>query len=142
MPSPIRLSLVGSSGWLGSTWASRLPLPLVSTTSAVQPCDFPASRVSQNIFVLIQPTMASSFWRLLLSHSVLLASSAKFRWCVPKHVSMNVNCLLFGSYAVIWREFWTNPSGVLVSGYPFADGWPDAAAQYAGGFLGERICAV
>ena len=55
---------------------------------------------------------------------------------------MNVNCLVFGSYTVTWREFWTNPSGVRVSGYTFADGWPDAAAQYAGGFLGERICAV
>src|SRR6266403_2918216 len=110
--------------------------------SGVHPWAFPASRVCQNIFVLTQPTMASSFCRLLLSHSVWLASSPKFRWCVPKHVSMNVNCRLFGSYTVTWREFCTNPSGVRVSGYPFADGWPDAAAQYAGGFLGERICAV
>src|SRR5213593_739187 len=126
----MRLSLVGSSGWSGSVYASRLPLPLVSTTSGVQPCDFPASRVSQNILVLTQPTMASSFWRLLLSHRVLLASSAKFKWCVPKHVSMNVNCLLFGSYTVIWREFCTNPSGVLVSGYPFADGWPERSEEH------------
>src|SRR6266446_3981980 len=138
----MRLSLVGSSGWLGSVDASRLPLPLVSTMSGVQPCDFPASRVSQNIFVLTQPTRANSFWRLLLSHSVWLASSAKFRWCVPKHVSMNVNCLVFGSYTVTWREFCTNPVAVPVSGYTFADGWPDAAAQYAGGCWGERICAV
>ena len=42
---------------------------------------------------------------------------------------MNVNCLVFGSYTVTWREFWTNPSGVRVSGYTFADGWPDSAAQ-------------
>src|SRR5262245_30361740 len=118
----MRLSLVGSSGWLGSVYASRLPLPLVSTTSGVQPCDFPASRVSQNILVLTQPTMASSFWRLLLSHSVLPASSAKFRWCVPKHVSMNANCLLRGSYTVTCLECCTNPSGVAVSGYAFADG--------------------
>ena len=136
------MSLAGSSAWLGSTYASRLPLPLVSTTSGVQPCDFPASRVSQNIFVLTQPTMASSFWRLLLSQSVWSASSPKFRWCVPKHVSMNANCLVLGSYTVTCREFCTNPSGVPVSGYAFADGWPDAAAQYAGGFLGDRICAV
>src|SRR6266542_5710997 len=134
----MRWSLVASTGWLGSTSASRLPLPLVSTMSGVQPCDFPASPVSQNILVLTQPTMASSFWRLLLSHSVLLASSAKFKWCVPKHVSMKVNCLVFGSYTVTWREFCTNPVAVPVSGYTFADGWPDAAPQYAGGFLGER----
>src|SRR5438093_10626637 len=138
----MRLSLVGSSGWLGSVYASRLPLPLVSTMSGVQPCDAAASRVSQNRFVLTQPARANSFWRLLLSHSVWSASSAKFRWCVPKHVSMNVNCFVFGSYNVTWLEFCTNPSGLRVSGYPFADGWPDAAAQYAGGFLGERICAV
>src|SRR5437899_11149126 len=96
----MRLSLVGSSGWLGSVYASRLPLPLVSTMRGVQPWDFPASRVSQNIFVLTQPTMANSFWRLLLSHSVWFGSSAKFRWCVPKHVAMNVHSLVFGSYTV------------------------------------------
>src|SRR4051812_5764127 len=131
----MRLSFAGSSGWPGSTHASRLPLPLVSTTRGVQPCAFPASRVCQNIFVLIQPTRARSFGRLLLSHSVLFASSAKFRWCVPKQVSMNVNCFVFGSYTVTCREFCTNPSGVLVSGNTFADGWPEAAPQYAGGFF-------
>ena len=110
--------------------------------SGVQPCDFAASPVSRNSLVLIQPTTASSFWVLLLSHSVWLASSAKFKWCVPKHVSMKVNCVVFGSYTVTLREFWINPSGVLVSGYTVADGWPDAAAQYAGGCFGERICAV
>jgi hypothetical protein len=76
----------------------------------------PASPVSQNIFVFTQPMSARSFWRLLLSQSVLFASSAKFRWCVPKHVSMNVNCLVFGSYTVTCREFCTNPSGVRVRG--------------------------
>ena len=59
-----------------------------------------ASPVSQNSFVLTQPTTASSFWVLLLSHSVWLASSPKFKWWVPKHVSMNVNCFVFGSYTV------------------------------------------
>src|ERR671923_1502385 len=138
----MRLSLPGSSGWLGSTYASRWPLGLMSTISVVQPCDLAASPVSQNSLVLTQPTTASSFWVLLLSHSVLLASSAKFKWCVPKHVSMKVNCLVFGSYTVTWREFCTKPSGVRVSGYALADGCPEAAAQYAGGFLGERTCAV
>src|SRR2546425_12538203 len=123
-PSASRLSLVGSSGWLGSTQASRLPLPLVSTTRGVQPCDVPASRVSQNIFVLIQPTMASSFWRLLLSHSVWSASSAKFKWCVPKHVSMNENCFVFETYNETWREFCTKPADVPADGLSVSYGWP------------------
>src|SRR5262245_39930328 len=101
----MRLSLVGSSGGLGSVYASRLPLPWVSTMGREQPWDFPASRVSQNIFVFTQPTRANSFWRLLLSHSVWFESSPKFRWCVPKHVSMNANCFVFGSYTVTCREF-------------------------------------
>src|SRR5207244_9973836 len=138
----MRVSFAASAGWFGSTHASRLPFPFVSTMSGVQPCDFPALRVCQNIFVLTQPTIASSFCRLLLSQSVWLASSPKFRWCVPKQVSMNVNCLVFGSYTVTCREFCTNPSGVRVRGKILAEGWPDAAAQYAGGFLGDRLCAV
>ena len=36
-------SSVGSIGWSGSTYSSRLPLPLVSRTSAVQPCEAAAS---------------------------------------------------------------------------------------------------
>src|SRR5262245_28377213 len=138
----MRLSFAGSSGWFGSTQASRLPLPLVSTTSGDQPCARPASPVSQNVFVFTQPTSASSFCRLLLSQSVSFASSPKFRWCVPKQVSMNVNCLVRGSYTVTCREFCTKPSGVRVSGYTFAEGCPEAAAQYAGGFFGDRTCAV
>src|SRR5437868_15433197 len=105
----MRLSFAGSSGASGSTQASRVPLPFVSTTRGVHPCDFAASRVSQNIFVLTQPTMASSFWTLLLSHSVWFASSAKLKGCVPKHVSTHVNCLLFGSYTVSWRDLCTDP---------------------------------
>ena len=50
------MSFVGSGGWSGSTYASRLPLPLVSSTSAVHPCDFAASPVWSNIFVFSQPT--------------------------------------------------------------------------------------
>ena len=42
-PPPKRLSFAGSTGWFGSTYASRLPLPLVSMMSAVQPCDFTSS---------------------------------------------------------------------------------------------------
>ena len=68
----MRLSLAGSSGWLGSTYSSRLPLPLVSRMSAVQPCDFAASPVSSNILVFTQPTTPPP--PPLLVHSVLLAS--------------------------------------------------------------------
>src|SRR5436190_10778289 len=67
-----RLSLVGSTGWFGSTYSSRLPLPLVSRMSAVQPCDFAASPVSSNILVFTQPTTPPP--PPLLVHSVLLAS--------------------------------------------------------------------
>jgi hypothetical protein len=52
----IRLSFEGSTSWFGSTEASRLPLPFVSRTSAVHPCDFAASPVSSNSFVFSQPT--------------------------------------------------------------------------------------
>ena len=47
----MRVSFVGSSGWFGSVYSSRLPLPFVSRMSAVQPCDFSSSPVSSNIFV-------------------------------------------------------------------------------------------
>src|ERR1051326_5636143 len=52
----IRLSLFGSSGSFASTYSSRLPLPLVSTITGVQPCDFASSPVSSYILVLSQPT--------------------------------------------------------------------------------------
>src|SRR3979409_1688986 len=52
----MRMSLVGSMGLPGSVYSSRTPLPLVSSTSAVQPCDFSMSPVSSSILVLIQPT--------------------------------------------------------------------------------------
>ena len=84
---------MGSTGWLGSTYASRLPLPLVSMISAVQPCDFTSSPVSSNIFVFSQPTTCPP----PLVQSVLLASSANIRWCVPKHVLMCVSFFVFGS---------------------------------------------
>src|ERR1700722_3232279 len=79
----MRVSLVGSIGWPGSFQvAVRLLSPMASTMNGVQPCDFAASCVSQNSLVLIQPTTAASGTGapprpvLLLSHSVLLASSA------------------------------------------------------------------
>src|ERR1700716_3865979 len=102
----MRLSLAGSSGWLGSTYASRLPLPLVSRMSAVQPCDFCASWVSSHIFVFSQPTTADSpphTAAQLLVHSVLLASSANCRWCAVKQVSISETSLVFGSYTASSR---------------------------------------
>ena len=49
------MSFVGSSGWSGSTYSSRLPLPLVSRMNGVQPCDFTSSPVSSNILRFSQP---------------------------------------------------------------------------------------
>src|SRR6188508_2861655 len=63
--------LVGSIGLPGSVYSSRTPLPLVSITSAVQPCDFSMSPVSSSILVLIQPTLPPP--PPVLIHSVSLA---------------------------------------------------------------------
>src|SRR5882757_11212076 len=98
----IRLSLAGSSGSFGPTQASRLPLPLVSMISGVQPCDFAASPVSSYILVLSQPTTPLAGPPALV-HSVLLASWPKYRWCVPKHVLISENFLVLGSYIERWR---------------------------------------
>src|SRR5207253_587558 len=57
--------------------ASRFPLPLVSSTSAVHPCDFSSSPVWSNIFVFSQPTTPPP--PPVLVHSVLFASSANTR---------------------------------------------------------------
>jgi hypothetical protein len=64
--------------------------------NAVQPCDFCSSPVSSNILVLSHPRIPLPA-PPLLSHNVLLASSAKTKWCVLKQVSMSVNFLVFGS---------------------------------------------
>jgi hypothetical protein len=73
--------LVGSTGWFGSTKASRLPLPLVSMTIGVQPCEAASSPVSSNFLVSSQPSTPLA-GPPAESHSVLLASSANTRWCV------------------------------------------------------------
>src|SRR6267142_2746590 len=128
----MRLSFVGSTGWFGSTYSSRLPLPLVSRTSAVQPCDFAASPVSSNILVLSQPTTPVP--PPLDVHSVSLASLAKFRWWVVKQVSTKVYFIVFGSSIASWRLL----SG---TGNALADGWSDPFWQNAG-FLGPRTDAA
>ena len=116
----MRLSFVGSSGWFGSTYASRLPLPFVSRINGVHPCDFTSSPVSSNIFVFSQPTAPPP--PPLLVHNVLFASSANIRWCVLKQVLMCVSFLVFGSYIASCRP-------EAFNGNTFADGWLEPALQ-------------
>src|SRR6185503_10709616 len=127
----MRLSLVGSTGALGSTYSSRLPLPFVSRISAVQPCDFSSSPVSSNIFVLSHPTTGPP----PLVHSVLLASSANMRWCVLKHVPICVSFPVFGSYIARWRP-------ALASGYNLADGCDEPALQTSGLSNGRTVDVI
>src|SRR4030095_1505476 len=89
--------------------------------SAVQPCDLASSCVSSNIFVFSHPTTAPP----PLVHSVLFASSANIRWCVPKHVLMCVSFFVFGSYIASCRP-------ERATGNNFADGWLDPALQKSG----------
>src|SRR5256885_11227186 len=117
----MRLSFVGSTGWSGSTEASRLPLPWASRIRAVQPCDFSSSPVSSNSFVFSQPTTGPP----PEVHSVRLASSANIRWWVLKQVLMWVSFWVLGSYTARWRPD-------RASGNSFADGWLDPALQNGG----------
>src|SRR5881275_1585030 len=117
----MRLSFVGSTGWSGSTYASRLPLPFVSRIRAVQPCDFSSSPVSSNSFVFSQPTTGPP----PDVHSVRFASSANIRWWVLKQVLMCVSFPVFGSYMARCRP-------ARFSGNSCADGWLDPALQKAG----------
>src|SRR5205809_7229496 len=69
-----------------------------------------------------------------LVHSVLLASSAKTRWCVGKHVLMSVILPVRGSYTDRWR--------LDVSiGVSLADGWAEPFLQKSG-FAGGRTREV
>src|SRR5450755_2370481 len=120
----MRLSLLGSTGWLGSTNSSRLPLPLVSSTNGVQPCDFISSPVSSSILVLTQP----STWAPTppeLDHSVRLASKPNCTWWVGKQVLIVVNFWVAGSSMMTWRFD-------AAIGNTFADGWSDPALQASG----------
>src|SRR6267143_32533 len=92
-----RLSLVGSIGWSGSTYASRLPLPLVSRTNTVQPCAFCSSWVAAYTLVSNQPSTGPP----PVYHSTSFLS--KFRWCVPKQRSIVVIFLVLGSYICVCR---------------------------------------
>src|ERR1041385_7489133 len=127
-----RLSFAGSTGSLGPTNSSRLPLPLVSTTIGVQPCDLAESPVSKKVLVLIQPTTP------LLepgppceSHSVLSASFAKYRWCAKKQVSTWYHFCCFWSQMEPCRPFWS-------SGITFAERWSEPFLQKAGLSAGRQ----
>src|SRR5258706_12377926 len=119
-----RLSFFGSSGWLGSTYSSRLPLPLVSRVNGVQPCDLTSSPVSSKIFRFTQPTTPGPVVPLD-NHTVWVASSVMARWCVGKHVEISVNLPLAGSYMDRCRL-------ELSSGNAFADGWLEPFLQKSG----------
>src|SRR5262249_56289772 len=84
-------SLVGRTGCLGSVrWVEILPSPLVSTTPGHHPCEVPASWVLSKFSVSSQPT-ASSWPKTSVS------CSSNWLWSEAKHVSIDVNCFVFGS---------------------------------------------
>src|SRR5215467_534362 len=127
----MRWSFVGSIGWLGSVYSPRLPSPLVSRMSAVQPCDRSSSPVSSNSLVSSHPTTAPP----PLVQSVRFASSANMRWFVPKQVLMCVSFFVFGSYIASWRPDRFN-------GKSFADGCVDPALQNAGLSAGRIVDVI
>src|SRR3989442_15065408 len=89
--------------------------------SAVHPCDFASSPVSSNIFRFSQP-MTPLCGPPALVHSVWLASSAKTRWWVWKHVLISVIFPGLGSYMERCR--------IDVSiGEFFADRWSEPFLQ-------------
>src|SRR5262249_50050938 len=129
MLTAMRLSLAGSSGAFGSTKSSRLPLPLVSSTNGVQPCDFTSSPVSSNILRFSHPSTPGPATPAL-SHSVWSGSEPKLRWWVGKQVLISVNVLVAGS-----ENDTLGPAAS--SGKTFADGWSEPALQKAGFGLGR-----
>src|ERR1700730_6557858 len=117
----MRLSLAGSTGWVGRTYSSRLPLPLVSGMNGVQPCDFISSPVSSSILVLTQPSTAAPTPPALV-HRWRSASKPNCTWWVGKQVLTVVNFLVAGSIMTMWRFD-------AAIGNTFADGWSDPALQ-------------
>src|SRR6478609_7990864 len=99
-------------------------------TMGVQPCAFSASPVSSNILRLSQPTT----WPPPLVQSVLLASSANIKWCVPKQVSICVIFFVAGSYMASWRP-------LRCKGKSLADGCVEPSLQKAG-LSGARTADV
>src|SRR5258706_3865502 len=99
----------------------------------VQPCERASSPVSSNILRFSQPTTPLPPTPLEV-HSVWLASSAKIRWCVGKHVLISVNFPVFGSYMERCRV-------ARSIGKIFAEGWLDPFLQKSG-FSNGRTRAV
>src|SRR5688572_18180500 len=121
MLTATRLSLAGSAGALTSTHSSRLPLPLVSRMNGVHPCERASSPVSSNILRLSQPTTPTPPTPLEVQR-VLLASSARIRWCVGKQVETSVHLFAAGSYIGRCRP-------ALSIGKTFAEGWSPPCLQ-------------
>src|SRR5262249_49481756 len=94
--------------------------------SGVQPCEAFSSPVKSNLSTSSQPTTSPLPLppTPLDAHSRFLLSNC--RWCVLKHVSTNVNILVFGSY--IHR-----PRPDLLTGNSFAEGWSEPGRQKAAG---------
>src|SRR6266852_1265666 len=91
---------------------------------AVQLWDFCSSPVASNILRFNHP-MTPLPGPPALVHSVLLASSAKTRWCVGKHVLISVIFPVFGSYMERWRLDSSR-------GKSFADGCSEPFLQKSG----------
>src|SRR5712691_7825767 len=91
---------------------------------AVQLWDFCSSPVASNILRFNHP-MTPLPGPPALVHSVWLASSAKTRWCVGKHVLISVIFPVRGSYIERWRL--DDSSGVS-----FAEGWSEPRLQKSG----------
>src|SRR6185436_2255045 len=68
-----------------------------------------------------------------VNHSTSLSS--KFRWCVPKQVSIVVTDFVFGSYICICRPLW-------VIGHATAEGCVDPWRQMADVWLGRMRAAT
>src|SRR5262245_20631658 len=131
----MRLSFLGSTGSFGPTNSSRLPLPLVSTTTGVQPCDLAESPVSKKVFILTQPTTPPPTpGPPCESHSVRSLSLAKYRWCVPKQVSTCDHFCVLGSQIESCRP-------LSSTGITLADGWSEPLRQKSG-FFGPRKRAL
>src|ERR1051325_5943065 len=60
---------------------------------------------------------------------------SKFRWCVPKQVSIVTTFFVFGSYISIWRP-------LCSSGNTCADGWLDPLRQKSGVGFGRIRAAI
>src|SRR5438309_6500522 len=101
--------------------------------SGVQLWDFCSSPVSSNILRFSQPSTPLCGPPALV-HSVLLASSAKTRWWVGKHVLIRVIFPVLGSYMERCRLDCS-------TGKSLADGWSDPFLQKSG-FAGGRTREV